>query len=160
LPVEGISWNEAKDFCRKLSEKTSKTYRLPSEAEWEYACRAGTTGAYAGDLDAMAWYSNNAGGKTHPVGQKQANPFGLFDMHGNVYEWCEDVWHDSYGGQHGPPPDDGSTWLKGGDQSLRVLRGGSWDLISYVRSAYRLRYAPGDHNFNIGVRVVASSRTR
>ncbi|MFN0108044.1 MAG: SUMF1/EgtB/PvdO family nonheme iron enzyme [Blastocatellia bacterium] len=156
LPVESISWNDAKEFCQRLSSMTGKIYRLPSEAEWEYACRAGTTGAYAGDLDAMAWYSNNADSKTHPVGQKQANRFGLFDMHGNVWEWCEDVWHDSYGGQHGNPPSDGSAWLSGGDSSFRALWGG----IRYVRSASRDRDAPGDRGIDSGVRVVLSSRTR
>ena len=84
LPVENVSWNDAKEFCSKLSQMTGKQYRLPTEAEWEYACRAGTTGPYAGNLDAMAWYSNNAGFKTHPVGQKRPNAFGLYDMHGNV----------------------------------------------------------------------------
>jgi len=161
LPVETISWNDAKEFCKKLSQMTGKTYRLPSEAEWEYACRAGTTGAYAGELDAMAWYSDNSGGKTHPVGRKQANRFGLFDMHGNVWEWCEDVWHDSYGGQHGNPPSDGSAWLTGGEQQYRVLRGGSWgDYSRYARSADRFRYGPGDRDFFDGVRVVLSSRTQ
>src|SRR5262245_779148 len=86
LPVENISWNEAKEFCEKLARMTGKAYRLPGEAEWEYACRAGTTREYAGDLDAMAWYDQNSSNKTHPVGQKQTNAFGLYDMHGNVWE--------------------------------------------------------------------------
>jgi formylglycine-generating enzyme required for sulfatase activity len=81
LPVGAVSWNDAKDFCRKLSGMTGKLYRLPSEAEWEYACRARTTGANAGNLDAIAWYRDNSGGMTHPVGLKQANAFGLFDIH-------------------------------------------------------------------------------
>ena len=88
----------------------------------EYACRAGTTGDYADDLDEMAWYNENSGGRTHPVGQKKPNAFGLYDMHGNVNEWCEDIWHDNY--QRAPR--DGSAWISGGDSSDRVQRGGSW----------------------------------
>lgn len=158
LPVEQVSWNDAKGFCQKLSSMTGKTYRLPSEAEWEYACRAGTTGAYAGNLDAMAWYDNNSGNKTHPVGQKQPNAFGLYDMHGNVWEWCEDVWHDRYGGQHGNPPADGSAWLSGGDSSFRALRGGSCFSSRGVRSADRVGLAPVVRVNYFGFRVVAPAR--
>jgi eukaryotic-like serine/threonine-protein kinase len=155
-PVETISWEEAQAFCKKLSTLTGKTYRLPSEAEWEYACRAGTTGDCTGELEAMAWYWENASGTTHPVGQKQANKFELYDMHGNVWEWCEDVWHKDYNGA----PTDGSAWLSGGDASRRVLRGGSW--INYgaiVRSANRNRVMPSVRNNNFGLRVVVSART-
>ncbi len=155
-PVEQVSWEDAQAFCQKLSGLTGKTYRLPSEAEWEYACRAGTTGDYAGELEAMAWYSNNAGSITHLVGQKQANKFGLYDMHGNVWEWCEDVWHDSYNGA----PATGATWLSGGDSSRRVLRGGAFYVNdSSCRSAYRGGYVPGGQYFNYGFRVVVAPRT-
>jgi formylglycine-generating enzyme required for sulfatase activity len=188
LPVESVSWNDAKDFCKRLSQLTGQEYRLPSEAEWEYACRANTTSPYAGELETMAWYGNNSGtqridslaiwkevgednnkywarlkkngNQTHPVGQKQANAFGLFDTHGNVWEWCEDVYHDSYGGKHGNPPTDGSAWLSGGDLSFRVLRGGSFDGYEVdARSAIRFRYAPGDRLINVGLRVALSART-
>lgn len=155
LPVENISWNDAKDFCEKLAKMTGKAYRLPSEAEWEYACRAGTTGDYAGELDAMAWYRKNAEGKTHSVGQKQHNAFGLYDMHGNVWEWCEDVWHDNYK----DAPTDSSAWLSGGNSSLRVLRGGSWFYFGWLcRSAIRNRIGAGVRIFYIGFRVVVSAR--
>jgi eukaryotic-like serine/threonine-protein kinase len=155
-PVEQVSWDDAQAFCKKLSALTGKAYRLPSEAEWEYACRAGTTSDYAGKLDAMAWYSENSDDTTHPVGQKQANKFGLYDMHGNVWEWCEDVWHENYKGA----PSDGSAWLTGGDSSRRVLRGGSFfNLGVFVRSAYRLWFAPGGRIINIGLRVALSART-
>jgi formylglycine-generating enzyme required for sulfatase activity len=155
LPVEIVLWNDAKKFCEMISQITGKAYRLPSEAEWEYACRAGTTGDYAGDLDAMAWYSNNSGGKTHPVGRKQPNAFGLYDMHGNVWEWCEDVWHANYDGA----PVDGSPWLSGGS-SYRMLRGGSWGVNSvYCRSAHRYNNAPGNSNNNLGFRIVVGLQT-
>jgi len=156
LPVECVSWGDAKKFCGKISLITGKAYRLPSEAEWEYACRAGTTGDYAGDLDVMAWYSNNSGDKTHPVGQKQPNAFGLYDMHGNVWEWCEDVWRDSY--EDAPP--DGSAWLSGGGSERRVVRGGSWDGYEEdCRSACRYDLEPGHHNYSFGIRVVVPATT-
>jgi formylglycine-generating enzyme required for sulfatase activity len=156
LPVEHVSWNDAKEFCRKLSQMTGKQYRLPTEAEWEYACRAETTGPYAGELDAMAWYRENSSSKTHPVGQKQANAFGLYDMHGNVSEWCEDVWHDRY--RDRDKPNDGSAWLSGGYRD-RVLRGGSWGSDSRgCRSARRGPVAPGDRGKSTGFRVVVSAR--
>jgi formylglycine-generating enzyme required for sulfatase activity len=155
-PVERVSWNDAQEFIKKLNaQNDGYTYRLPSEAEWEYACRAGTTGDYAGDLDSMAWYGEYPGGKTHPVGQKQSNAFGLYDMHGNVWEWCEDIWHKNYDGA----PSDGSTWMSGGDSSKRVLRGGGLNPDAAVlRSAFRLRDDPGIRDISVGLRVVAVSR--
>src|SRR5207302_1498372 len=112
-------------------------------AEWEYACRAGTTGDYAGDLNSMAWYKANSGNKTHPVATKLPNAFGLFDMHGNVWEWCQDWFHDSYNGA----PTDGSAWPSAGEQKERVLRGGSWLAFAhYLRSAGRGRLAPVNRN--------------
>ena len=105
-PVETVSWDDAQEFIRKLNaQNDGYKYRLPSEAEWEYACRAGTTGDYAGNLDEMAWYGKNSGGKTHSVGQKQANGLGLYDMHGNVWEWVEDRYHHNYN----RAPTDGSA---------------------------------------------------
>jgi formylglycine-generating enzyme required for sulfatase activity len=155
LPVENVPWNDAKQFCEKLAQMTGNAYRLPSEAEWEYACRAGTTGDYAGDLDAMAWYRDNSGSKTHPVGQKQPNAFGLYDMHGNVWEWCEDVLHDSYN----EAPTDGSAWLSGGDSTYRMLRGGSYfGYAGHCRSAYRIVVDARLINRNVGLRVCVSAR--
>lgn len=124
-PVERVGWSDAQKFVRKLSEKTGQTYRLPSEAEWEYACRAGGSFAFCGSDDPDSIALNRAGhhGKTYPVARKQANAFGLYDMSGNVWEWTEDCWHDNYTGA----PGDGSAWIAGGSCSWsRVVRGGSW----------------------------------
>jgi len=156
-PVESVSWNEATEYCKRLSLLTGHQYRLPTEAEWEYACRAGTTGPYAGMLDKLAWYSANSGAQTHPVGQAQPNGFGLYDMHGNVWEWCQDVDHENYDGA----PTDGSAWLRGGDQTRRVLRGGAWNNnANLLRSAYRgASISPGKADY-VGFRVVAEPRTR
>jgi formylglycine-generating enzyme required for sulfatase activity len=153
LPVETVSWDDVIAFIARLNaRKDGYSYRLPTEAEWEYACRAGTTGDDASDLDAMGWYDKNSDNKTHDVGTKLPNAFGLFDMHGNVWEWCQDWYHDSYSGA----PGDGSAWLSGGDQKNRVLRGGSWGGDNEgSSSAYRGFGAPG-HRFTFGgFRVVA-----
>lgn len=127
-PVEKVSWEDVQDFLKKLNQKyPGKNYRLPSEAEWEYAARGGEQSkgyTYAGsnDVDEVAWYDKNSGGKTHPVGSKKANELGIYDMSGNVWEWCQDVWHDNYQAT----PTDGSAWDRGGDDTYRVLRGGCW----------------------------------
>ncbi|MDP2786794.1 MAG: SUMF1/EgtB/PvdO family nonheme iron enzyme [Pseudomonadota bacterium] len=122
-PVENVSWDDVQVYLGKLNALTGKYYRLPSEAEWEYACRAGGRHTYCGSnqLGDVAWVGDNSGSKTHPVGQKQANAFGLHDLSGNVWEWVADCYHDSYSGA----PSDGSVWQDGGC-SRRVERGGSW----------------------------------
>ena len=128
LPVECVSWDDVQNFIKKLNEKENvNKYRLPSEAEWEYACRAGTTTKYSfGDNHTMlydyAWYKSNSGSETHDVGQKKPNLWGLYDMHGNVFEWTQDKYHSNY--YYGVPTD-GSAWESGGS-SERVIRGGSW----------------------------------
>lgn len=179
LPVEQVSWEDAQEFCRRLSGLTGRQYRLPTEAEWEYACRAGTAGAFYAELDAIAWYGDNSGDervdaselyrksgedyvrllvekyghRTHPVGQKQPNGFGLHDMVGNVSEWCEDVYHDGYGGA----PADGSAWLTGGNPGFRVRRGGSFLATSLAsRSAFRPRTNLDLRHSTAGLRVAAS----
>ena len=152
-PVEYVSWDDAQNFINKLNESSDGfKYRLPTEAEWEYACRAGTTGDYAGDLSETAWYSENSGGKPHAVGQKQLNAWGLADMHGNVWEWCQDWYHETYYGA----PSDGSAWLSGGEQKYRVLRGGSWSRVATVlRSPNRSWLTPDVRGGDLGLRVVA-----
>ncbi len=152
-PVINVNWNDAKAYCQWLSDQTGKEYRLPSEAEWEYACRAGSTGKYCfGDdknqLKNYAWYDNNSGSKTHPVGEKKPNKFGLYDMHGNVREWCEDKWHSDYKGA----PTDGSAWHSSSDAHL--LRGGSWDNDDdNLRCANRGRYDTTGRNYVWGFRL-------
>ncbi|MDB9374606.1 SUMF1/EgtB/PvdO family nonheme iron enzyme [Nodularia sphaerocarpa] len=169
LPVESISWDETVEFCARLSKVTGKTYRLPSEAEWEYACRAGTTTPFhfgetitpeLANFDGNYTYASAPKGeyrkKTTQVGSfKLANAFGLYDMHGNVYEWCADWWDENY---NGAPNDGGSAWLINNDNRYRLLRGGSWSIKPKdCRSTYRFRYEPFIRNLSIGFRVVVST---
>ncbi len=166
-PVEQVSWDEAMEFCGRLSKKTGRNYRLPSEAEWEYACRAGTnTPFHFGETitSDLANYNGNyvygaaPKGKyrkeTTPVGSfKIANAFGLYDMHGNVWEWCADDWHENYEGA----PNDGSIWSSSDEIVKRVLRGGSWYFNPRnCRSAFRARNNHGNRYDLIGFRAVCS----
>ena len=155
LPVEQVTWYEALEFCRKLTERERTAgrlpegyeYTLPTEAQWEYACRAGTTGDYAGNLDEMAWCDQNSDGTTHPVRQKRANAWGLHDMHGNVWEWCLDWYGDYPGGSVRDPTGPASG-------SERVFRGGSWGFTARLcRSAYRGSVAPGGSGDYVGFRL-------
>jgi len=153
-PVEAVSWNDATDFCRKLTDKVGRasspasagrTFRLPTEAEWEYACRAGSTTRFCfgdsdGDLGDYAWYDGNSGRQTHPVGEKKPNAWGLYDMHGNVWEWCGD-WYADYGAGSSKNPSSPSS---GSD---RVYRGGGWFYPARsCRSAFRSGDDPGRRN--------------
>jgi len=195
-PVEQVTWYEAQEFCARLSRLTGEKYRLPSEAEWEYACRAGASeytkysfGDDPSQLNDYGWYGNNSGDRainvdqiwkdvnqdsnrylerirqnncgTHPVGLKLANAWGLYDLHGNVWEWCADDWHDSYEGA----PIDSQIWVKDiknhedGGETKKLLRGGSWLADARVcRSAYRYYYLARVLYYGIGFRVVCSLR--
>jgi formylglycine-generating enzyme required for sulfatase activity len=158
-PVEQVSWEEANAFCRKLLEAVRGEVggwvcRLPTEAEWEYACRAGTTTRYcfgddAAGLGEYAWFDDNSCGTTHPVGQKKPNAWGLYDMHGNVWEWCQDWYSDAY---YASCPIEDPV---GPSQAfLRARRGGSWSYdAGYCRSANRSRYTPVDRCHNLGFRL-------
>lgn len=155
-PVGHVSWQDAQDFIQWLNKTDGGGYRLPSEAEWEYACRAGGKHTYCGgnDLNALGWYDDNSGKRPHPVGGKQANAFGLHDMSGNVWEWVQDCWHDSYRGA----PSDGSAWTGSCSGDGRGLRGGSWGFIArYTRAANSYDNSPGNRNSNYGFRL---ARTR
>jgi formylglycine-generating enzyme required for sulfatase activity len=159
LPVEQVNWGEAVEFCRKLTAKQRQEgvlpegweWRLPTESEWEYAARAGTTGARHGELDAIAWHGGNSGSKTHGVKGKEANAWGLHDMIGNVWEWCGDWYGDYPTGSVTDPT--GPGW-----GSYRVFRGGSWHLDArYARSASRFTFVPGRRrNFFLGFRPALS----
>jgi|GEM_PF-343317 len=164
-PVEQVSWDDAVEFCNKLSQQTGRIYRLPSEAEWEYACRAGTTTPfYFGETitpDLVNYNGNFPYGsapkgqyrqETTDVGIFPPNSFGLYDMHGNIWEWCEDVYNEDY--QNAPT--DGSAWLTGKDNNIKLLRGGSWDFLArHCRAAYRNRLARANRSAYVGFRVVA-----
>jgi len=159
LPVDTVSWDDAKTFCARLSASTGSHVRLPAEAEWEYACRAGTTNEFFfGDDEAalieFAWFDLNSNGRTQPVGLKKPNNWGLYDMAGNVWEWCEDVWHSDYENA----PTDGTAWLDNGDeQPRRCLRGGAWNYDAFRgRSAYRSREWKHYATDSFGFRVVVT----
>ncbi len=163
-PVEEVSWQEAVEFCQRLSRETKRDYRLPTEAEWEYACRAGTTtpfnfgktiagklANYDSDVTYLQERKVKSKEETTPVGDFPPNAFGLYDLHGNVWEWCLDNWHDNYEGA----PTDGSAWLSDNEGARRLLRGGSWYYIPrFCRSATRYFNSPDNRNVIIGFRVV------
>jgi formylglycine-generating enzyme required for sulfatase activity len=158
-PVEMVSWLMVQQFIGKLNEKEgSDDYRLPSEAEWEYACRAGTTtefsfGDDASELVKYAWFYENSDDMTHSVGSKKPNAFGLYDMHGNVWEWVEDDWHDSYD----KAPDDGRAWIDEPRGTYRVMRGGGWyNVARDCRSAARGNNHPGYRYAGLGFRLARS----
>ncbi|MBK8568294.1 MAG: SUMF1/EgtB/PvdO family nonheme iron enzyme [Saprospiraceae bacterium] len=155
-PVENVSWDDIQDFLKKLNQKTELKYRLPTEAEWEFAARGGTKTQkykYSGNdnLDEVAWFGGNSGDKTHPIGGKKANELGLYDMSGNVWEWCEDIYHDTYKGA----PDDGRAWL--GEGALRVYRGGSsFTFAQGCRPSYRGNLSPRNRHDYLGFRLALS----
>ena len=149
-PVEYVSWEDCQSFCKKLSQKLGQRVQLPTEAQWEYACRAGTTGSYAGNLDEMAWYISNSDLTTHAVGQKKPNAWGLYDMHGNVWEWCSDYYDSTYYSRS-PKSDPENTTAS----PYRVSRGGSFNYLSVsCLPAYRHRGTPNDRDCHFGFRLL------
>ena len=179
LPMYYVSWDDAVEFCKRLGQTERRKYRLPTEAEWEYACRAGTQSAYggSGSLDEMGWYGDNSGDqridsvdmwnkdpanyfqrlvtqyncRPHPVGGKRPNAWGLYDMHGNVWQWCSDY----YGNYPAGPTTDPTGPQQG---TSRVLRGGAWDIRpAFGRAAFRHKHAPDSRNVFIGFRLCLDS---
>lgn len=179
VPVAGVSWNDAVGFCNWLTKNERMMgrlpegyeYTLPTEAEWEYACRAGSTGDYGGRIDSMGWYNKNSSERTNPVGGKSPNAWGLYDMHGNVWEWCEDVWYVNY---ENAPTDGSQRGLSVGEYHIpteqwgedglkirlrntgqRAVRGGCWNYpASACRSANRFYHAPGFQSNYLGFRPI------
>lgn len=151
-PIINVGWKDAVAYCCWLSEQTGKIYRLPSEAEWEFACRAGSNQTYCfshgNALSDYAWYDYNSREKTHPVGEKRPNDWGLYDVHGNVYEWCLDCWHHDYQGA----PNDGSAWDDGSSE-YHPLRGGSWHTPKERCTAAFRTYNPSGYIY-YGFRVL------
>ena len=154
-PMIYVNWYGARAYCRWLSNQTGQAFRLPSESEWEYAARGGEHHSgfrYAGSnyLNEVGWYDVNSHSQTKPVGLKFPNVLGLYDMSGNVWEWCADHWHENYKGA----PQDGSAWIQGGDESRRVVRGGSWYYVDALcRVSYRFRGSADGRDNYIGFRV-------
>ncbi len=151
LPVETISWEDCQEFCKKTG------LSLPTEAQWEYACRAGTSGPFAGTgkLDDMGWYAMNSGDTTHRVGEKTPNDFGLHDMHGNVWEWCEDWYQADY---YDESTGANNTLCENSGSGSRSARGGSfYNRAGYCRSAFRVGVSPGIRNVQFGFRPAWSS---
>ena len=140
LPVENVSWDDVQEFLKKLNAKTGRNYRLPTEAQWEYAAKGGTNNnkyEYAGsdNIDDVAWYGDNSDDRTHTVGTKKPNSLGIYDMTGNVLEWCQDLWSN--------------------EGSIRVIRGGGWNYVaSYCRVACRYDFSPDDYDYYLGFRLV------
>jgi formylglycine-generating enzyme required for sulfatase activity len=157
--VETVSWNDVQEFVKKLSDSTGKKYRLPTEAEWEYAARGGSRSQgywYSGSstLADVAWYSYNSGLKTKPVGTRKPNELGIYDMSGNVWEWVEDDWHGNYMSAL----TDGRAWVNSVRGSERVCRGGSWGAAPlYCRAAYRFDGMPVERLASTGFRLALQS---
>jgi formylglycine-generating enzyme required for sulfatase activity len=148
-PVDKVSWNDAEGFISRLnSQGGDYTYRLPTEAEWDYAALAGTTGDYAGNLDALAWYDQNSDGRTHRAGTKQPNAWGLYDMHGNVWEWCQD-WYGGYKAAPSADPQGPGKWN---------IPGVAWRFVDQLRRPMRgRRFAPTTRTFLLHPRVSSCS---
>ena len=158
LPVEQVTWNDCQRFLRKLNTRpevrdAKLAFSLPTEAQWEYACRSGTAGPFAGEgfLDDMGWCNSNSGGSSHPVARQAPNEWGIYDMHGNVWEWCSD-WFGDYPKTGQSDPTGPSSGV------LRVARGGSWiHPARSCRAAFREWYAPGDRDASLGLRLVLAA---
>ena len=155
LPVENVSWNDCQQFIDKLNDLTGRRFRLPTEAEWEFAARGGNKSRhtqYSGssNIDEVAWYDGNSSIKTHPVKTKKANELGIYDLSGNVWEWCQD-WYGDYSSNAQTNPTGPSSG------TFRVYRGGSWfNNARYCRSAFRISYSPDYRYYNLGLRLVLS----
>lgn len=152
-PMYYVSWSEAMEFCNRLSQMTGKTYTLPTEAQWEYAARGGNRAdgtKYAGSnmVDAVAWYTDNSGGKPHPCGTKRGNALGIYDMSGNVWEWCKDWYSDSYTNYDTNNPTGPSSG------SLRVFRGGGWNCGAWLCRVVLRNHTSPSHRSGLGFRVV------
>ncbi len=152
-PVENVSWNDTQEYIRKLNGMGIGNFRLPSEAEWEYAARSGGKAekySGGGDVNSVAWHSSNSGGSTHPVKTKKGNGLGVYDMSGNVWEWCDDIYiSDIYGRSDGKNP------IYTSDGPNRVIRGGSWNNVpDCVRCAFRRSNVPSFRSYNVGFRLL------